>query len=34
MYEIKTEDLYEEFSTDKKMFDFSNFSTGSKYYDN
>ena len=28
MYEIKTEDVYEE------MFDFSNYSTKSKYYDN
>ena len=25
MYGIKTEDVYEEFSNDKKMFDFSNY---------
>ena len=34
MYEIKTEDIYEDFSNDKEMFDFSNYSTKSKYYDN
>ena len=34
MYEIKTEDVYENFSNDKEMFDFSNYSTKSKYYDN
>ena len=34
MYEIKTEDVYEDFSSDKEMFDFSNYSTKSKYYDN
>ena len=34
MYEIKTENVYEDFSTDKEMFDFSNCSTKSKYYDN
>ena len=34
MYEIKTEDVYEDFSSDKKMFDFSNYSTKSKYYNN
>ena len=33
-YEIKTEDVYEDFSNDKEMFDFSNYSTKSKYYDN
>ena len=33
MNEIKTEDVYEDFSSDKKMFDFSNYSTKSKYYD-
>ena len=33
MYEIKTEDVYEEFSSDKEMFDFSHYSTKSKYYD-
>ena len=34
MYEIKAEDVYEDFSNNKKMFDFSNYSTKSKYYDN
>ena len=34
MYEIKTEDIYEDFSSDKEMFDFSNHSTKPKYYDN
>ena len=35
MYEIKTEDVYDEdFSSNKEMFDFSNYSTKSKYYDN
>ena len=34
MYEIKTENVYEDFSNDKEMFDFSNYSTKSKYYDN
>ena len=33
MYEIKTEDVYEDFSKDKEMFDFSNYSVKSKYYD-
>ena len=32
MYEIKTEDAYEDFSSNKEMFDFSNYSTKSKYY--
>ena len=27
MYEIKTEDVYEDFSKDKEMFDFSIYST-------
>ena len=27
MYEIKTEDVYEDFSNDKETFDFSNYST-------
>ena len=31
MYEIKAEDVYEDFSSDKEMFDFSNYSTTSKY---
>ena len=34
MYEIKTEDVYKDFSKNKEMFDFSNYSTKSKYYDN
>ena len=34
MYEIKTENAYEDFSSDKEKFDFSNYSTKSKYYDN
>ena len=34
MYEIKTEDVYEDFSNDKEMFHLSNHSTKSKYYDN
>ena len=35
MYEVKTEDedVYEDFSSDKEMFCFSNYSTKSKYYD-
>ena len=33
-YEIKTEDVFEDFSKDKEMFDFSNYSTKPKYYDN
>ena len=35
MYEIKTEDVYEDFGSDKEMFDFSNYSTKStilRYY--
>ena len=31
MYEIKTEDVYEDFGSDKEMFDFSNYSTKSKH---
>ena len=34
MYEIKTEDGYEDFRSDKEMFDFSNYLTKLKYYDN
>ena len=34
MYEIKIEGVYEEFSSNKEMFDFSNYSTKSKYHDN
>ena len=33
MYEIKTEDICENFSSDKEMFGFSNYSNKSKYYD-
>ena len=33
MYEIKTKDVYEDFSKDKKMSGFSNYSLKSKYYD-
>ena len=32
MYEIKTEDVYKDFSNNKEMFDFSYYSTKSKYY--
>ena len=32
MYEIKTEDVFENFSNNKEMFDFSHYSTKSKYY--
>ena len=34
MHEIKTEDKYEGFSNNKGLFNFSNYSTTSKYYDN
>ena len=33
MYEIKTEDFYQDFSSDKEMFDFSNYLIMSKYCD-
>ena len=33
MCEIKTEDVFEDFSKDKEIFDFSNYSAKSKYYD-
>ena len=33
MYEIKSADVYEDFSTNKEMFDFSSYSAKSKYYD-
>ena len=33
MHEIKTEDVYEDFSSYKEMFDISNYSIKSKYYD-
>ena len=32
MYEIETEYIYDDFSRNKEMFDFSNYSTDSKYY--
>ena len=31
MYEIKTEDVYEDFSKDKEMLDFNNYSPKLKY---
>ena len=34
MYEIEVEDVYKDFSNDKEMFDFSNYSTKSKNCDN
>ena len=34
MYEIKTKDVYKDFSSNKEVFDFSNYSTKSKYYYN
>ena len=33
-YEIKSEYVYEEFFKHKHLFDFSNFSKGSNFYDN
>ena len=33
MYEIKTEDVFEDVSKDKETVDFSNYSPKSKYYD-
>ena len=33
MHEIKTEDVQKDFSSNKKIFDFSNCSTKSKYHD-
>ena len=32
-YEIKADDVYDDFSMDKEMFAFSNYSAKSKYYD-
>ena len=32
MYQIKTKDVYEDFCSNKEIFDFSNYSTQSKYY--
>ena len=34
MYEFRTRDVYEDLSNNKEMFDFSNYGTKSKYYDN
>ena len=34
MYEIKTEEFYEDFRNNIEMCDFSNYSAKSKYYDN
>ena len=34
MHGIKTEDVYEDLSNDKEIFDYSDYSTRSKYYDN
>ena len=34
MYETKTENVWKDFSSDKDIFDFSNYSSKSKYYDN
>ena len=33
MYEIRTEDIYEDFSGNKEMFEFSNYLTKWKYHD-
>ena len=33
IYEFKTEDVHEDFSEDEEMFDFSNYSRKSRYYD-
>ena len=33
-YEIKSEDIYEEFFKPKHLFDFGNLSKDSKFYDN
>ena len=32
MYEINAEDVYEDFSMEKEIFEFSNYSAKSKYY--
>ena len=34
MYEIKTEDVHEDFSNNKEIFDFTSYATKSKYSDN
>ena len=33
VYEIETENVYDDFSKNKEMFDFSNYSAKSKYFD-
>ena len=33
MFENKTEDVFEDFTSDKEIFNFSNYSTKSRYYD-
>ena len=33
VYDIKAKDVYEDVSKDKEMFDFSNYSPKSKYFD-
>ena len=33
MYKVKTEDVYKVFSKNEEIFDFSNYSHKSKYYD-
>ena len=33
MYEIEIENVYDDFSKNTEMFDFSNYSAKSKYYD-
>ena len=33
LYEIETEDIYEDFSNNKEIIDFSNYPIKSKYYD-
>ena len=34
MYEIKTEDVYEDLRSDKELFDFNNYSSKFKYHNN
>ena len=34
MHEIKTEDVYQDFGSNKEILDFSSYSTKWKYYDN
>ena len=33
MYEVKAEDVYEDFSKDKEIFESSNYSAKLRYYD-